>query len=57
MKPSVGGGDESKDSNATPKTTTAGPVGRQFREWTESLRPQWRDNTAVRHFFWALRSF
>jgi hypothetical protein len=31
MKPFVGGGDESKDSNATPKTTTAGPRGRQFR--------------------------
>ena len=31
MKPFVGGGDESKDSNATPKMTTAGPRGRQFR--------------------------
>jgi hypothetical protein len=31
MKPFVGGGDESTDSNATPKTTTAGPRGRQFR--------------------------
>jgi hypothetical protein len=31
MKPFVGGGDESKDSNATPKTTAAGPRGRQFR--------------------------
>jgi hypothetical protein len=31
MKPSVGGGNESKGSNATPKTTTAGPMGRQFR--------------------------
>jgi hypothetical protein len=32
MKPPVGGGDESNDSNATPKTTSAGPLGRQFRE-------------------------
>jgi hypothetical protein len=30
MKPFVGGGNESKDSNAAPKTTTAGPQGRQF---------------------------
>ena len=35
MKPSVGGGDESYDSNATPKIKTAGPMGRQFREWTD----------------------
>ena len=35
MKPSVGGGDESYDSNATPKIKTAGPEGRQFREWTD----------------------
>jgi hypothetical protein len=31
MKPPVGGGDESEDSNATLKTTTAGLRGRQFR--------------------------
>jgi hypothetical protein len=31
MKPPVGGGDGSQDSDATPKTTTAGPKGRQFR--------------------------
>jgi hypothetical protein len=35
MKSSVGGGDESKDSNATLKTTTAGPEGRQFRECSD----------------------
>jgi hypothetical protein len=57
MKPSVGGGDESQDSNATPKTTTAGPMGRQFRERTEVLVPHWRDKSAVRHFFGTLSSY
>ena len=39
MKPSIGGGDESTDSNAAPKTTTDDPRGRQFRGCSKLAEP------------------